>query len=92
MLKVIEIKRDDRNYRLALTIRGSEAEDFLLAQEIFRALISCNFNVESGFGYNEKLEEIPVFKYPKSKDITLLYEDGRYGATWLKPIKKKEIE
>lgn len=92
MLKVIEIKRDNRNYRLVLTIRGSEAEDFLLAQKIFRALISHNFNVESGFGYDEQLQEIPVFKYPKNKDITLLYENGRYGATWIKPIKKQGIE
>lgn len=91
MLKVIDINHDDVNHRLAVTFRGTENKDFFLAQEIFRALISTNFCVESGFGYNDNLQEILVFKYPKSKDITLLYEAqfGRYGATWIKDTRKK---
>lgn len=91
MLKVIEI--NDKMYgKLALTFRGTENNDFLLAQKIFRAFVSTCFCVESGFGYNEQFQEVLVFKYPKSKDITLLYEAqlGRYGATWIKPIKKKQ--
>jgi hypothetical protein len=85
MLKVIKVSKNSANNRLAMTIRGTEAEDFLLAQEIFRALVSYNFCVESEFGYDENLQEILVFKYPKSKDITLLYEapigqgNGRYS-------------
>lgn len=90
MLKVIEIN-DKMNNRLALTFRGTEDKDFLLAQKIFRAFVYTCFCVESGFGYDEKFREVLVFKYPKSKDITLLYEAqlGRYGATWIKSTKKQ---
>ena len=91
MLKVIEINTDTNNARLAITIRGTEEKDFFLAQEIFRAFISNCFCVESGFGYNENFEKILEFKYPKNKDITLLYdaELGRYGATWIKSTRRK---
>lgn len=91
MLKVIDINHDNINNRLAVTFRGTEENDFFLAQRIFRAFISTCFCVESGFGYNDNLQEILVFKYPKSKDITLLYEAqfGRYGATWIKNTRKK---
>jgi hypothetical protein len=94
MLKVINIHRNDINNRLAMTIRGTENEDFLLAQEVFRALISCHFCVESSFGYDQNMNEVLVFKYPKNRDVTILYDSsaGRYGATWLKPIKKQEVE
>lgn len=93
MLKVIEIN-DNMNNRLALTFRGTEDKDFLLAQKIFRAFISTCFCIESGFGYDEKFREVLVFKYPKSKDITLLYEAqlGRYGATWTKGKTQPSIE
>lgn len=89
MLKIIEIN-DNMNDKLALTFRGTEDKDFLLAQKIFRAFVSTCFCVESGFGYDEQFNEVLVFKYPKSKDITLLYEAqfGRYGATWVNTRKK----
>lgn len=91
MLKVIDINQDNISNRLSVTFRGTEEKDFFLIQEIFRALISTHFCVESGFGYDDNLQEIVVFKYPKNKDITLLYdaELGRYGATWIKSTRKK---
>lgn len=93
MLKVIDIN-DSINDKLAITFRGTEDKDFLLAQKIFRAFISTCFCVESGFGYDESLKEILVFKYPKNKDVTILYDAqlGKYGATWLKGKAQPSIE
>lgn len=84
MLKIIELL-DNKN-GVAMTFRGTEPSDFLLAQKIFRHTISATQCVESSFGFNENFEEIPVFRYPKSRTISLVYnkEFGRYAATWPK--------
>lgn len=88
MLKILELTENENG--VGLTFRGTENEDFLLAQRLFRYAISVNFCIDSSFGYNEYFEEIPIFRYPKSTTITLVYnrELGKYGATWTKKPKK----
>jgi len=94
MLKVHEIELDNDNGEwLSLKFEGSSKKDFLLAQDIFRALVSREFNNESCFGLDDYLEPIIAFKYPENSPITLLYERiymlrGKYSMSDSNPQKK----
>lgn len=90
MLKILELTENEVS--VGLTFRATEKEDYLLAQRLFRYAVTVKFCVESSFGYDENFQEAPVFKYPKSRTITLQYnwQTREYTAIWDRPRRRQD--
>lgn len=76
MLKIKEITVSYKNRppdigSIEIECEGETSKDFIIAQEIMRALVSQHFCRETSFGLNEKLDDFCVFSYPYNREITL---------------------